>query len=80
MKKGPGDAEWTVSLTVTAFSIPQPQTRTQPIKNKTPKDGDVKADGDGKPDALRDTPAQGTPTDVVGNADTIDEKIVKKPD
>jgi hypothetical protein len=36
VKKSPAAADWTMSLTVTAFSIPQPKTRTQPIKNKTP--------------------------------------------
>lgn len=36
VKRSPAEADWTVSLTVTAFSIPQPQTRSQAIKNKTP--------------------------------------------
>jgi len=35
VKKSPGDADWTVSLMVTAFSIPQPQPRVQPVNNKT---------------------------------------------
>jgi hypothetical protein len=35
VKKGPADADWTILLTVTGFSIPQPTTRTQPVKNNT---------------------------------------------
>jgi hypothetical protein len=35
VKRSPGDAEWTVSLTVTGFSVPPPQRRTQPVKNST---------------------------------------------
>jgi hypothetical protein len=64
---------------------PTAPTVPPPLKNKTPKDGDAKKDAD----ALRDTPAQGTPTATPpttppplspdATADTLDDKI-KKPD
>lgn len=33
VKRPAGEAEWTVSLTVTGFSVPPPQRRMQPLKN-----------------------------------------------
>jgi hypothetical protein len=74
---------------------PTAPTVPPPLKNKTPKDGaakaepEAKADGkDDKSEALRDTPAQGTPTTppttppapIDATADTFDEKLNKKPD